>query len=112
MAYREKLAERIRKSFIKIPRVEEKKMMGGLTFMINGKMCVGVHKNDLMVRLDPVVYDGVLKKKGCRPMDFTGKPMKGFVFVSHAGTNDKKDLDYWLNLGLDFNKKTKTSKKK
>ncbi len=63
MAYNETLAERIRKTFVKVPRVEEKKMMGGLTFMVNGKMCVGILKDDLMVRLDPAVYAAALKKR-------------------------------------------------
>ena len=111
MAYDEKLAQRVRES---LPRrdVEEKKMMGGLTFMVNGKMCIGVLKDDLMVRLDPDVYETALKKKGCRPMDFTGKPMKGFVFVGPKGTAHKKDLNYWLDLALDFNKRAKASKKR
>lgn len=112
MAYDEKLASRIRTSFVHQKQVEEKKMMGGLTFMVNGKMCVGVLKDELMVRLDPVVYDIALKRKGCREMNFTGKPMKGFVFVSPKGTNNKKDLGYWIDLALDFNKKAKASKKR
>ena len=112
MAYSEQLAEKIRGAFRRVPRVEEKKMMGGLTFMVNGKMCVGVSKDDLMVRLDPTAYDTALKKKGCRPMDFTGKSMKGFVFIGPEGTRSKKDLGYWIDLALDFNKKAKASKKR
>lgn len=112
MAYSEQLAERVRNALRNMQRVEEKKMMGGLTFMVNGKMCVGILKDDLMVRLDPAVYDAVLKRKGCRPMDFTGKPMKGFVFVSPKGTSNKKDLSYWVDLALAFNKKAKASKKR
>ena len=111
MAYDEKLAQRIRESF---PRrgVEEKKMMGGLTFMVNGKMCVGVHNEDLMVRLDPEIHDNALKRKGARTMDFTNKPMRGFIFVNPAGTKTQKDLDHWLSLALDFNKRAKSSKKR
>ena len=110
MAYNEKLAKSVRKAFYHLPRVEEKKMMGGLTFMINGKMCVGILKDDLMVRIDPEVYEAALQKNGCREMNFTGKPMKGFVFVDKSGIDSKKDFDYWINLALDFNKKVKTSK--
>ena len=84
--------------------------MGGLTFMVNGKMCVGVLKGDLMARIDPDIYKFALRKKGCREMDFTGKPMKGFVFVGPSGTSGKKDLKYWLDLALDFNKRAKASK--
>ena len=111
MTYDEKLADKVRTALADRKTVEEKKMMGGLTFMVNGKMCVGVLKDELMVRLDPAVYEVALKRKGCRPMDFTGKPMKGFVFVSPKGTSNKKDLDYWVDLALDFNKIAKASKK-
>ena len=112
MAYSAELAERIRKAFEKTLRVEEKKMMGGLTFMVNGKMCVGILKDDLMARIDPNVYELALRKKGCREMKFTGKPMKGFVFIDPSGMSDKKDLKYWLDLALDFNKRAKVSKKR
>ena len=112
MAYNENLAERIRTARAKKRNVEEKKMMGGLTFMVNGKMCVGILKDDLMARIDPRVYETALRKKGCREMTFTGKPMKGFVFVSPSGISNKKDLNYWINLALDFNKRAKASKKK
>lgn len=112
MAYNEKLADRIRESLTDQKVVEEKKMMGGLTFMVNGKMCVGVLKDDLMARIDPDAYEVALQRKGCRKMDFTGKPMKGFVFVSSEGTSNDKDLNYWINLALDFNKRAKVSKRR
>ena len=80
--------------------------------MVNGKMCVGILKDDLMARIDPDVYDSALKKKGCRPMDFTGRPMKGFVFIGPNGIASVKDLKYWLDLALDFNKRAKASKKR
>lgn len=112
MAYNEQLAERVRGAFRDIRRVEEKKMMGGLTFMVNGKMCVGVLKDDLMVRLDPDIYEDALKRKGTREMDIMKRPTPGFVFVSPEGTNGKKDLKYWIDLALDFNKKAKASKKR
>src|SRR3970040_2987580 len=112
MAYNEKLADRVRTALVHRKAVEEKKMMGGLTFMVNGKMCVGISKDDLMVRLDPAIYNAALKEKGCREMNFTGKPIKGFVFVSPKGTGNKKDLNHWINIALDFNKKAKASKKR
>ena len=86
-------------------------MFGGLCFMVNDKMCLGVEQDRLMVRLDPDRYEEVMKKEGCRPMDFTGKVMKGFVFVDLDALN-KKNLEYWLDLALEFNKKAKPSKKK
>ena len=112
MAYSEQLAERIRKAFAKTHRVEEKKMMGGLTFMVNGKMCVGILKDELMARIDPTVYEMALQKTGCREMNFTGRPMKGFVFINPKGTSTKKNLDYWVELALDFNSRAKVSNKK
>ena len=111
MAYNAKLAQRVRKAFSNLKKIEEKKMMGGLTFMVNGKMCVGILKDDLMVRLDPLVYDEALKRKGSRKMDFTGKSMKGFVFVNSEGVKSRNDFDYWLSLALDFNKKVSSKKK-
>ena len=111
MAYSEELASRVRKVFSHLPHVEEKKMMGGLTFMVNGKMCVGVSKDDLMVRLAPEVYDAALQREGCREMNFTGKPMKGFVFVNQTGMSNEKDFKFWIDIGLDFNKRAKASKK-
>jgi len=112
MAYNEELTNRVRRAFNHLPNVEEKKMMGGLTFMVNNKMCVGVLKDDLMARIDPQVYELALEKKGCREMTFTGKPMKGFVFVNSEGTSNTKDLNYWIDLALDFNKRAKATKKK
>ena len=112
MAYSEELALRVRIAFAGQRRVVEKKMMGGLTFMVNGKMCVGVLKDDLMARIDPDVYESALKRPGCREMDFTGRPMKGFVFVDPKGTAGKRNLSYWVELALEFNKKAKPSKKR
>jgi hypothetical protein len=111
MAYSEDLAERVRLLLPRV-RVTEKKMMGGLTFMVNGKMCVGIVKDDLMVRLDPAVYEVALRRKCCRPMEFTGKPMKGFVFVGPGGTSTGKALAYWIALALAFNGKAKASRKR
>ena len=112
MAYDEKLAGRVRELLLSKRNVTEKKMMGGLTFMVNNKMCVGILKDELMARIDPEVYESALERKGSREMDFTGRPMKGFVFIDPEGTKSKKDLEYWLNLALDFNKQAKASKKK
>lgn len=69
-------------------------------------------KDEIMVRIDPEVYEGTLRRKGCREMNFTGKPMKGFVFINPEGTSNKNDLDDWIDLALDFNKKAKISKKR
>ncbi len=112
MAYNEKLADRTREIIaVTHKNIEEKKMFGGLCFMVNNKMCVGVEKERIMVRLDPEKYDEVMEKEGCEPMNFTGKIMKGFVFVNADVLNTKKKLEYWVNLALEYNKIAKASKK-
>ena len=104
MAYNEKLADRVRELISPTHEItEEKKMFGGLCFMVNEKMCVGVEKERLMVRLDPDLMEEVIEKEGCRPMDFTGKIMKGYVFVDIEALNTKKKLEYWIKLALDYN---------
>ena len=112
MAYNEKLADMTRELIsLSHKKVTEKAMFGGLCFMVNDKMCVGVEKDRLMVRLDPAKYEEVMEKDGCKPMDFTGKVMKGFVFVDANVLNTKKKLDYWVKLALEFNTIAKSSKK-
>jgi hypothetical protein len=112
MAYDENLADRVERT-LKTIRIsfEVKKMMGGLCYMINDKMCLGIIKNKLMARLDPEVYDAAVKRKGCHEMDFTGRPMKGFVFVEPEGTDMDKDLEYWIQLALDYNRIAPVKKK-
>ena len=113
MAYDEKLADRTREIISQTHKnVEEKPMFGGLCFMVSDKMCIGVEKERLMVRLDPAIYDEVMKREGCKPMNFTGKIMKGYVFVEIDALKSKKELEYWVKLALDFNKRAKSSKKK
>ena len=80
--------------------------------MVDDKMCVGVHTDQLMARIGPEAYDSALLRRGCRPMDFTGRPLKGFVFVDPEGIDLEEDLDYWLELCLAFNPLAKSSKKK
>jgi TfoX/Sxy family transcriptional regulator of competence genes len=113
MPFNEKLAGRAREIiFTTHKKVEEKRMFGGLCFMVNGKMCIGVEQERMMVRLDPARYEEVMEKEGCRPMDFTGKVMKGFVFVEADVLKTKKELNYWIQLALEYNKVAKPSKKK
>ena len=112
MAFNEKLNNRIREAMAALRKVEEKYMFGGVCYMLNGKMCLGVVKDEMMCRIDPDKYEGTLEKKGCREMIFTGRPMKGYVFVSEEGMKTKKEFDYWIGLCVEFNKKAKASKKK
>lgn len=113
MAYDEQLAERVRGHFKRRrTKFEEKRMMGGLCFLVAGKMCVGVEKERLMARIDPEIYEAALLRKGCKPMDFTGRPMRGFVFVDNTGYATEQDLGSWLDLALEFNPRAKSSKKR
>ena len=111
MAYNEKLAVRIRERFAEMENVEEKEMMGGLTFMFNGKMCVGVIKDELMFRIDPSIHEMAIEKHGCRTMDFTKRPMKGYILIEESGMTSKREFDYWIDLALDFNTRAKSSKR-
>ena len=85
-------------------------MMGGLIFMVKGKMCIGIDidkKTDqdrLMVRVGKAPYDQLLFRKGSREMDFTGKVMRGFLFIDPEGFDSEEDLDFWINKALEFNK--------
>lgn len=113
MAYSEFLADRIRISLKeKNTQYQEKKMFGGLCFMVDEKMCVGIIGDELMVRIDPEIQDELLAKPGARMMDFTHRPMKGYLNVSAEGVDLDTDLDDWVQLCLDFNPKAKSSKKK
>ena len=104
MAYNEHLADRINQ-YLESKKVNffEKKMFGGLCFMVNDKMCVGIVKDELMARIGVEKYEKALKKNGCSEMNFTGRPMKGYVFLNEEATDLDADLEYWLQLSLDFN---------
>lgn len=119
MAYDEFLADRIRQIMKeKQANYFEKKMFSGLCFMVDDKMCCGIHfdkkKNTdlLMARIGEEASAEAMKREGCHPMDFTGRPMKGYVFVTPDGFDSDDDLAYWLQLCLDFNPLAKASKKK
>lgn len=102
MAYNEELAVRIRKALEGNEGITEKKMFGGLGFMVNGNMCCGVVKDDLMIRVGPENHQSSLALPYARPMDFTGRPMKGFVYVTDQGINDDNALTEWVNRGVAF----------
>ena len=101
MAYDEGLAERIR-DVIGTRGVVEKKMFGGLCFMVRGHMCCGVTGEELMLRVGPEQFDAALKRKHARKMDFTGRPMKGFVFVGSEGLESDDALEEWIQFGRKF----------
>lgn len=102
MPYDEQLAKQIRPLLNGTYSVVEKKMFGGLAFMVNGHMCCGVSGTDLVVRTGPDGFEEALSLPHARPMDFTGRPMKGFVFVSPDGYRSQSDLKGWTHRGLNF----------
>lgn len=104
MAYDEGVAERLRDLFVDRPGITEKKMFGGLAFMYRGHMLVGIIDDSLMARVGPDGYAAVLKQPHVREMDFTGKPMKGYVYVDPAGFESDNDLGRWVGLCIQFNK--------
>lgn len=113
MAFDEYLADRVKQVFIsRSITALEKKMMGGLCFMVDDKMCTGIVKNQLMVRIDPEIYEEHLKREGANEMNFTGRAMKGYIFVDPEGYDMDEDLEYWVDLTIEFNPRAKSSKKK
>lgn len=113
MAYNGFLADRVRGSRQEIKTAfAEKKMFGGVCFMVDDKMCVGIIKDDLKVCIDPKNQDEFLQGKGCRMMDFAQRPMKGYLYVAPEGVDMDEDLDKWVKQCLDFNPKANQSKKK
>ena len=113
MAYNKELAARTEEILARSGKMTEvKAAFGGLCYMVNDKMCMGVVRDELMVRLDPAKDEEVIQMEGCRPMDFTHKTMKGWVFISPEGIDNVKNLEYWIGLALEFNVKAKVSKNK
>lgn len=110
MAYSEFLVDRVRQRLSKAGNIVEKKMMGGLIFMINEKMCIGIdtdkntHNDRLMVRVGKLPYANLLQEKGSREMDFTGTVMRGFLFIDPEGFDTEEQLDFWVARALEFNK--------
>ncbi|MBI1820579.1 MAG: TfoX/Sxy family protein [Nitrospirae bacterium] len=111
MAYNEKLTNRVREALAHLSKVEEKKMFRGVTFMVNGKMCVSVGDDEMMCRIDPALHEEAMKRKGCRTMEMKGREYKGYVLIKEEGMKNKKDFGFWIGLALDFNKRAKATRK-
>ena len=118
MPFSEHLALRGRQGLDNSGQLFAKKLRGGLIFMVNEKMCIGVdtdrstNQDRLMVRVGKAAHEDLLDRPGCREMDFTGKPMKGFLFIYPEGFDSEADLDFWVEKALEFNKEAVPSKKK
>ena len=102
MAYDDKLAVRLCAALGCQKGLTEKKMFGGLSFMLGGNMCCGVLKDDLVVRVGPGGFQEALAEPHVRPMDFTGRPIRGMVYVGPGGYRSDDDLAVWLKRGVDF----------
>jgi TfoX/Sxy family transcriptional regulator of competence genes len=102
MAYDEQLAERVRRALGERPDITERKMFGGLTFLREGRMCCGIVGQELMVRVIEAEMPAVMRQRHVRPMDFTGKPLRGFVFVAPQGFSTAAALKTWIARGLRF----------
>jgi TfoX/Sxy family transcriptional regulator of competence genes len=102
MGYDEKTAERVRRILSRRRDVVEKKMVGGLSFMVNGSMCCGLTSIAFMVRVGPAAYEQVLALPHARPMEFAGRPLAGFVYVDPGGYRTDTALAKWIQRGIDF----------
>jgi TfoX/Sxy family transcriptional regulator of competence genes len=111
MAHSEILAERVRDALAGAPRITEKRMFGGIAFMVNRKMCVTVGKDRIMVRVDPAAHDKLVQEKGASPMVMRGREFKGYIRISETVLKTKRDLDSWVARALAFNEDAKRSKK-
>jgi TfoX/Sxy family transcriptional regulator of competence genes len=116
MAYDRKLAERIRTITAGRKGVTEKEMFGGIAFLLDGKMFIGLANNQLMVRVGPDRHDEALARPHARPMDFTGRPMRGYVYVAPAGYANARSLSAWIDWSAAFvatvKKKPRTPKRR
>ena len=108
----EVLLDRVRAALAHAGRVEEKKMFGGLAFMVNDKMCITVREDRLMFRIDPEMHDRALPREGCRTMVMNGRSYRGYVQVTADAVRAKKEFDYWTGLALAYNANAKPAKKR
>jgi TfoX/Sxy family transcriptional regulator of competence genes len=102
MAYDQDLAQRIKKTLAPLPGLEEKKMFGGVCFLIRGNMACGVHGSDLIVRVGLERYPEALRKPHVKLFDITGRPMKGWIMVASGGVTSESDLKGWVEQGVEF----------
>ena len=112
MAYDEELAERVRGILAETPNVREQRMFGGLSFLVDDHMCCGLHGEDLVVRVGPDAYEEALHRPHARKMDFTHRPLRGFVYVAPMGWETDEGLREWVGRGLAYVKTLPPKKKR
>ncbi len=110
MPYNEELAGRVQSAMARVPRVTQKKMFGGLAFMVNGKLCVTVGRNRVMVRIDPEVHEFLLRRKGTKTVTMGGRKYPGYIRVAQVSLKTRSQLEFWVKLALDFNKRAGSSR--
>ena len=112
MAHDKHLFERLQSIFERVADVETKFMFGGVCFMVNDKMCIGIIQDNLMCRIGPDDFEKAIELPGCRPMDFSNRPMKGYVYVEKDYIQKNMELQFWIDMCLKFNPLAKKSVKK
>jgi TfoX/Sxy family transcriptional regulator of competence genes len=105
MAFDAALGEKVRRALPKRAKVEEKRMFSGLTFMVNGKMCVSVGRDKLMCRVDPALTEELAKRKGCRRVVMKGRALNGYFHVDREALGRKAEFDFWMNSALAYNRR-------
>jgi TfoX/Sxy family transcriptional regulator of competence genes len=112
MAYNEGIAGRIREALADVSNVEEKKMFGGLAFMVNSKMCINIGKDNIMCRINPAVHDEAIKIHGIETVKMRGRDYRGFIYINEDTIQTKEQLDSWIKQALDYNPIAKASGKR
>ncbi len=110
--FNEELTNRIREALAHLKDVEEKRMFKGVTFMVNGKMCISAGDDRIMCRVDPALHNEIIKEDCCTPVIMKNREYKGYVYVKEKNLKTKKEFQYWVGLALDFNKRAKASRRK
>jgi TfoX/Sxy family transcriptional regulator of competence genes len=111
MTLNERLAERVRAEFSGVSNLEEKRMFGGIAFMVNGKLCVSVRDERMMCRVDPANHDYLIRMGGCHTVKMRGREYKGYVLVDEKALKSSGDIRRWVGLALEFNGRAKASRK-
>jgi TfoX/Sxy family transcriptional regulator of competence genes len=111
LPFDEKLRDRMKLALEGIPKVKEKKFFNGAVFMVDGKLCISIRKSQVMFRIDPAIHDELIHKKGCQTMIMGKHEYIGYVLVDDDVLKTPKEVDYWVELALDFNKRAKASRK-
>ncbi|MBD1366979.1 TfoX/Sxy family protein [Mucilaginibacter sp. ZT4R22] len=108
----ENLLNRVREALVDVSPIAEKRMFGGVCFMVDDKLCICVNSHEMLCRINPDEFEAALEMDGVRPMEQRARTAKGYVFVHEDVLGNKKDFDAWVNKALAYNKIAKASKKR